>query len=136
MTERLAGACSRRPGRVLAVWLVAVVVSFPVIGMFLGDVLTSDVEITAETESNRASELLNRGLPQTPAEREREITEVVVVRALEAPVGDPGARDRVEALAGDLRAAGAAAVVTSSGQRRRDHRDRCHVVSLHETGAA
>ncbi len=117
MTERLAQACSRQPGRVVAIWLVAVIASFPVIGMFLGDVVTSDVEITSETESKRASELLNRGLPQTPAEREREITEVVVVRALDAPVGDPGARDRVETLAGDLRAAGAAAVITSSEGR-------------------
>ena len=113
MTERLARACSTRPGRVLAIWLVAVIASFGVIGMFLGDVVTSDVEITSETESNRANELLDRAFPESRAERERQISEIVVVRTARAGVDAPEARDRVEALAGDLRAAGAAAVVTA-----------------------
>ena len=113
MTERLARACSRRPGRVLAIWLVAVVASFPVIGMFLGDVLTGDVEITTETESKRADELLDRAFPQSREQAERQITEVVVVRA-RGGVDDPEARERVEALAGDLRAAGASAAVTTT----------------------
>ncbi len=113
MTERLARACSTRPGRVLAIWLVAVIASFGVIGMFLGDVVTSDVEITSETESNRANELLDRAFPESPAERERQISEIVVVRTARAGVDAPEARNRVEALAGDLRAAGAAAVVTA-----------------------
>ena len=113
MTERLARACSTRPRRVLAIWLVAVIASFGVIGMFLGDVVTSDVEITSETESNRANELLDRAFPESRAERERQISEIVVVRTARAGVDAPEARDRVEALAGDLRAAGAAAVVTA-----------------------
>jgi hypothetical protein len=58
-TERLARASSRRPARVIAIWVVAVVASFAAIGMFLGDVLTTDVEITSETESKRANDLLS-----------------------------------------------------------------------------
>jgi hypothetical protein len=58
VTERLARACSRRPGRVVAVWAVALLASFPAIGLFLRDVVTADVEITSETESKRADELL------------------------------------------------------------------------------
>ncbi len=107
MTERLARACSRRPWRVIAVWLVAVVASIAAIGMFLGDVLTTDVEITRETESSRANDLLDRAFPEDLATREREITEVVVVRG-------PAPAERIEALARELRAAGATAVVTSS----------------------
>ena len=113
MTEWLARACSRRPGRVLAIWLVAMIASFPVIGTFLGDVLTSDVEITSDTESNRATELLDRAFPESRAERERQISEIVVVRAARSAVDGRETRDRVDVLAGDLRAAGAPAVVTA-----------------------
>jgi putative drug exporter of the RND superfamily len=113
LIERLARASSRRPWRVVAIWVVAVVASFPAIGMFLGDVLTADVETTRQTESKRADELLSRAFPQTRAEQEGDVSEVVVVRAVRGGVGDPAARERVSALGEDLRAAGAAAVVTS-----------------------
>jgi uncharacterized membrane protein YdfJ with MMPL/SSD domain len=114
VTERLARRCSRRPGRVIAVWVVAVLASFPVIGIFLGDVLTADVEVTADTESRRADDLLGRAFPDNPAERERAITEVVVVRAASGEILGPAARERVESLADELRAAGAAAVETTA----------------------
>ena len=113
MTERLARASSRHPWRVVAIWVLVLVVSFPVIGMFLGDVLTADVETTRETESKRANELLSRAFPETREQQERDISEVVVVRAVRGGIDDPAARERVEALADELRGAGAAAVVTS-----------------------
>jgi uncharacterized membrane protein YdfJ with MMPL/SSD domain len=113
VTERLAKACSRRPGRVIAVWAVVLLASFPVIGMFLGDVVTADVEITSDTESKRADALLDRAFPQSRAEQERQITEVVVVRAADGDVTAPAARERVNALAGELRSAGATEVVTA-----------------------
>jgi putative drug exporter of the RND superfamily len=118
VTERLARASSSRPWRVVAIWSVAVIASFPVIGLFLGDVLTTDVEVTAETESKRADEVLERAFPQSRAERERAITEVVVVRTARGGVADREARERVEILADDLRGAGATAVVTSTGGTR------------------
>ena len=113
MTERLGRASSRRPWRVLAIWIVAVVASFPAIAVFLGDVLTADVEITSRTESKRADELLDRAFPQTPTEQERQVTEVVVVRSERGGAG-PAAAERVRELAGQLRAAGATAVESSA----------------------
>ena len=112
MTERLARASSRHPWRVVAVWLVAVVAAFPAIAMFLGDVLTADVEITSETESERADDLLARAFPQTREAQERDISEVVVVRATQGE--SAAASERVQQLARDLRTAGATAVVTSA----------------------
>jgi RND superfamily putative drug exporter len=114
MTERLARGSSRRPWRVIAIWVVALVASFPVIAMFLGDVVTADVETTRETDSKRADELLSRALSETRAEQERDITEVVVVRAARGSIEDPAARERVTALSEELRTAGATAVVTST----------------------
>jgi putative drug exporter of the RND superfamily len=109
VTERLARASSRHPWRVIAVWIVAVVAAIPAIAMFLGDVLTTDVEVTSRTESKRASELLFEAFPEDRATQERDISEVVVVRA-----SDPAADPRVDALADELRAAGATEVVTTT----------------------
>jgi putative drug exporter of the RND superfamily len=117
VTERLARACSRRPGRVIAIWVVALLASFPAIGMFLGDVVTADVEITADTESRRADELVDRAFPASRAEQERQVTEVVVVRSAEGEITESAAQERVETLADELRSAGATAVVTSEEGR-------------------
>jgi putative drug exporter of the RND superfamily len=114
MTERLARGSSRHPWRVIAIWVVVLVASFPVIAMFLGDVVTADVETTRETDSKRADELLSRAFPETRAEQERDITEVVLVRAARGSIEDPAVRERVSALADELRTAGATAVVTST----------------------
>src|SRR5687767_4594351 len=100
MTERLARASSRHPWRVIAAWLVAVV-------LFLEDALTAEVEITSETESNRAQQLLSEGFAPTVGELERDVTEVVVVRREAGRIEDAGARERVVALGAELRSAGA-----------------------------
>jgi hypothetical protein len=72
-------------------------------------------DVTSETESKRANELLLRAFPQDRAARERDITEVVVVRARRGGgIAEGAANDRVQALADELRAAGASAVVTSA----------------------
>ena len=113
MIERIARASSERPWRMIVIWIVAVVAALPAIVMFLGDVLTSDVEITKQTESRRANQLLSRAFPQNRAERQRDISEVVVVRAQRGGIAGPTAGARVAALAKELRAAGATAVVTS-----------------------
>jgi putative drug exporter of the RND superfamily len=114
MTERLARAGSSHPWRVIAVWVLVVLASVPAIAMFLGDVLTTDVEITSRTESSRANEVLERAFPEDRATQERDITEVVVVRAEDGDIADGAAAARVRALSDELRAAGAAAVVTSA----------------------
>jgi uncharacterized membrane protein YdfJ with MMPL/SSD domain len=109
-TEVLARASARHPWRTVAAWVVAVVVSFLAIGALLGDVLTSEATITSETESDRAYEVLAGGFPPAAEEPGRNVTEVVVVRASDGTVQT----ERVEALAADLRAAGATFVQTSS----------------------
>jgi MMPL family len=53
-------------------------------------------------------------LPETRAEQERDITEVVVVRASRGSIEDPAARERVSALSEELRTVGATAVVGST----------------------
>jgi putative drug exporter of the RND superfamily len=122
MTESLARWCSRHPGRVVAIWLVALLACLPAIAVFLGDVLTADVRVTAETESSRADELLDRAFPQSRAEREREPTEAVVARATSGSIDSPAARERVAELADGLRAAGASDVVTAPASEDRDAR--------------
>jgi RND superfamily putative drug exporter len=114
--ERLARASSERPARMIAIWILAVVASLPAIGMFLGDVLTSDVEITTRTESKRGDELLSKAFPQSRAERQRDISEVVVVRAQRGRIADPAAAERVQALAQELQTAGASTVVEAVGR--------------------
>ena len=81
------------------------VAAVPAIAMFLGDVLTTDIEVTRTTESKRANALLSRAFPEDRTTQEREISEVVVVRGSIDEV-------RVEALADELRQAGATAVET------------------------
>jgi uncharacterized membrane protein YdfJ with MMPL/SSD domain len=109
-TEGLARACSRHPWRTLGAWLVAVVVSMFLVGALLGGVLTSEATITKETESDRAEAVLDRAFPGAAEDLERNVTEVVVVRASDGAVEE----ERIEALAGEIRAAGATFVQTPS----------------------
>jgi RND superfamily putative drug exporter len=119
-TESLARAASRRPWWTLAAWLAAVGVSVGVIALLIGGALTSEGDVTAQTESKRATELLDERLPPTSEAVENEVTEVVVVRLPGRSVADSAFRQRVEALSTELRAAGAANVTTfyESGDER------------------
>jgi putative drug exporter of the RND superfamily len=105
MTERLARASSRRPWLTIGVWLVAVVVALGVVATLLGDVLTSEGQVTTDTDSKRAERLLGERFRPTPADF---ISEVVVVRAVNGKIDTA----RIEQLAADLRSAGAALVLT------------------------
>ena len=108
--QSLARASSLHPWRTLAAWLAVVVVSFFLVATLLDGVLTSEATITKETESDRAEELLRESFPPTAESLERGVTEVVVVRSLDGSVDG----ERVEALAEDVRAAGATFVQASS----------------------
>jgi putative drug exporter of the RND superfamily len=110
MTQGLAWASSRRPWRVVGVWIAALVIAFFLIARFYG--LDGEAEITRQTESKRAEQALFEGFPNEPATVERDLTEVVVVRADDGGVESSAARARVASLANDLRAAGATRVVT------------------------
>ncbi|MEX2102349.1 MAG: hypothetical protein WD805_00175, partial [Gaiellaceae bacterium] len=90
MTERLARWSSRRPWLTIAAWVVALVISFGAIATLLGDALSTEAEVTGVTESQRAEELLFERFPPDPADFERQISDVVVVRG--------ASPDRAEAL--------------------------------------
>jgi uncharacterized membrane protein YdfJ with MMPL/SSD domain len=119
-TESLARASARHPWHTVALWIVLVVLSFGVVATLLGDVLTSEGEVTSQVESRRANELLAQRFPLTLEEFEKQVSEVVVVRTERGTVDDPAVEQRVEQLAQALRDAGASTVVTyySSGDKR------------------
>ena len=106
MTERVARASSRHPWIVVASWISAVVVSFVLVATLLDGVLTSEAEITGETESRRAEAILAESFPPTPQALNEVVTELVVVRADDGTL-EAGA---VQALREEIRAAGATLV--------------------------
>src|SRR4051794_26749717 len=109
MTERLARASSRRPWVTIAAWIIGLVLSFGIVATLLGDVLTSEGRVTSPTDSERAAELQGERFRPTVSDFDRDVTEVVVVRAVAGTVD----RARLAQLADDLRAAGASFVATS-----------------------
>jgi uncharacterized membrane protein YdfJ with MMPL/SSD domain len=103
MTEKIARASTRHPWIVIGSWVAAVVVSLFLVATLLDGVLTSEAEITGNTESKRASEILAEGFPPTQEGADRSVTEVVVVRADDGTIEE----DRIQAFGRELRAAGA-----------------------------
>ncbi len=111
-TESLAGACARHPWRTVGVWLATVVLSLGLVATLLGDVLTSEGEVTSDTDSKRADELRFERFRPTVEDEERQVTEVVVVSLDEGTVDDPAVQERLQVLADELRGAGATSVTT------------------------
>jgi RND superfamily putative drug exporter len=109
MTERLARASSRRPWVTIGAWIVTLVVAFGIIGVLIGDALTTDTDVTAQTESKRAEALLDQGFPPTP--NDRGFSDIIVVRA-EQSATSPEVEQRIDALARELRGEGIGNVVT------------------------
>jgi uncharacterized membrane protein YdfJ with MMPL/SSD domain len=93
MTERLARACARRPWRVLGGWVLAVVVSVVLIVTFLGEALTSKAEVTTQTDSKRADQLLAERRGSGPAP-----SDVMVVRSGTLTVENPAFQDQLQRL--------------------------------------
>ena len=63
LTGRLARASSRRPWRTLALWAAGIVLAVGAIGTSLGDILTTDAEMTNDPESYRGYDLLGAHFP-------------------------------------------------------------------------
>jgi RND superfamily putative drug exporter len=82
--ESLARASSRRPWRVMATWLVVLVLAGVSSATFLADALTTDFDFTDEPESKRAAELLETRLrgPET-------FSEIIVVDSAATTIDDP-----------------------------------------------
>jgi uncharacterized membrane protein YdfJ with MMPL/SSD domain len=100
--RRLAEFATRRPGRVLAAWGVAVLVSLGLVGALLGSGLTSDASLTNHPESGAAKDLIDARLPQ-----QNPVDEVIVVRSERLVVSDPAFVKHVRALMAQARADGA-----------------------------
>jgi RND superfamily putative drug exporter len=93
--ESLARASSRRPWRVIAAWVVVLVLAGTSSTLFLADALTTDFTFTDEPESKQAAELVETRLrgPET-------FSEIVVIDASSTPIDDPV----YEAYVGELTA--------------------------------
>ncbi|MCP9487299.1 MAG: MMPL family transporter [Gaiellaceae bacterium MAG52_C11] len=92
-TDGLARACAGHPKRTLAGWLVAVLVSFIVIALLLGDALTSEGDVTSNPESKQAEALIHESFPPEPTP-----SEIVVVRSDRYTVDDPAFEAKVREL--------------------------------------
>ena len=125
MTKRMTVWSSRRPWLTLAAWGLALVAASALSAAFLGDALSGDEEVTSDTESRRADELMFERFVDDRAPRGRDATEVVVVRSPQATVDEPRFQERVQEIAPGLRRAGAARVSTfyETGERRLVSRD-------------
>jgi RND superfamily putative drug exporter len=89
----LARACAGHPKRTLAAWLVAVLVSFVVIALLLGDALTSDGDVTSNPESKQAESLIHESFPPEPTP-----SEIVVVRSDRYTVDEPAFQAKLRTL--------------------------------------
>jgi uncharacterized membrane protein YdfJ with MMPL/SSD domain len=125
MTKRMTVWSSRRPWLTLAAWGLALLAAGALSAAFLGDALSGDEEVTNDTESRRADELMFERFVDDSGPRGRDATEVVVVRSPQATVDEPRFQERVEEIAARLRRAGAARVSTfyETGERRLVSRD-------------
>jgi uncharacterized membrane protein YdfJ with MMPL/SSD domain len=124
MTERLAVWSSRRPWLTLAGWVVALVAAIAITAAFVDDALSGDEEITSATDSGRADVLRSERVASEGAGGGA--IEVIVVRSAMATVDEPRFERRVQALAAEVRAAGAEQVTTfyDAGERRLASADR------------
>jgi putative drug exporter of the RND superfamily len=93
MTGRLARACASRPWWVLGGWVLAVVASVVLIATFLGDALTNTAEVTTQTDSKRADQLVAERMGSGAAP-----SEVVVVRSQTLTATDPAFQDQLQRL--------------------------------------
>jgi len=96
-TERLATLSVHRPWRVIAVWVVALLLGV-VAAAGIGEVLTTDMAFNADTDSSRADRLITDRLGAEPKR------ELVVVQSSSRSVEDPAFRALVTQLTAQLRA--------------------------------
>jgi putative drug exporter of the RND superfamily len=97
--SRLARASARRPRRVVAGWVLALMLAVGAIGV-LGDATTTDVTLLDNPESKQGTDLLaDAGLHDGDA-----ITETIIVRSDSETVDSAAVRAVVEQTAADLRA--------------------------------
>ena len=107
MTERLARAAALRPRRTIAIWTLAFTVAVAAIALLLPDALTTDSDVSSDSESRQGYALIGERLPPTPtATPEPVVNEIVIVSAPGRNVEEQSVRDEVEQLAAALEATG------------------------------
>jgi RND superfamily putative drug exporter len=99
--RRLAALATRRPGRVLALWGVIVVMSLGLIATLLGSALTSESSLTGRPDSVAARELIDARLPG-----QRRTDEVIILRSEHRVGSDPAFAARIGAVTADVVGAG------------------------------
>ena len=99
----IALASARHPWRTVGAWVAAMVVAIVAIAALLGGALTTEGNPTNNPQSQRAKDALERSFPPTARGA---VTDIVVVRSQRYPVGAPQFRERVRALADDIRGSG------------------------------
>src|SRR5918998_648827 len=99
MTERLASAAARHPGRTVGAWIAAVLAAAAFTVLFLGDALSGEAELLNDPESYQASDLIDERLP-----RDLEATtDVVLVRSRSVRLGDPEFQRKIDEVTQRLR---------------------------------
>ena len=102
VTGRLARASSLHPGRALAAWGAALLLSLAAIVGLLGSALTTDAEMTNDPESYRGYDLIAEHFPPTGDY----VNELVVVRSRTLTVDDAAFRAKVDSLRGAIEETG------------------------------
>jgi uncharacterized membrane protein YdfJ with MMPL/SSD domain len=94
VTERLATACSRHPGRTFAAWGGAIVLALACSVAFFPGHLTSNGHVTGTPPSKRAEDLFNQRFPPD----KNGVDELIVVHSATKTVADPAFRGFVQRL--------------------------------------
>ena len=104
-TEHVARTSARRPKRTISVWLMALLVSFGLVGALYSSAVTTDFTFLNNAESKRADALLEQHLRGPD-----DVKEVVIVRSASLIVDDPAYLAFVERLHHEIESLGADAV--------------------------
>jgi RND superfamily putative drug exporter len=116
MTERLASAAARHPGRTIAAWVAAVVVSIVLVVFFLGDALSGEAEQLNNPESQQAYDLIADRVP--PSHDADFTTDVVLIRSTGAD--ETGLERKAEQVREELRSTPGVHDVAGDLQARSD----------------
>src|SRR3954447_17793928 len=88
MTERLARTCAAHPRRTLALWGVAVVVAFALIGTSLHG-LSTQAHVIGNPQSVAATNAIDKAFPQIAAQTKGD---VILISSPKYTVGSPQAK--------------------------------------------
>src|SRR5262245_59856587 len=103
--QDLARSSARHPWKVVAAWLVVLVVSFGLISNLLADGLTTEADITSSPDAKVGQQLLEDRL-RGPMKA----NEAIVIRSTNHTVDDPAFRSFVEGIYGKVGALGPDAI--------------------------